>query len=219
MPLGVLEFFFLTPQPGSEAHKVLWTRGAPLDPDLNKYDLEHALTPHAHMSKAEWEKLYRDAWTVYYTPEHIETILRRAQTYGIDILRVAPIILWFAQSLAIEKVHPLQGGFVRLKNRHERRSEMPVEPLWTFYPQFAWDFLVKHARVAAAAWSIFRIYRCVAAGADVPYTDQAMTPATEDETQTFELFTRNKSAREAVDHARKVKILTGGAGQSPLIPA
>jgi len=26
--------------------------------------------------------------------------------------------LWFAQSLTIEKVHPLQGGFVRLKNRH-----------------------------------------------------------------------------------------------------
>ena len=62
MPLDVLEFFFLTPLPGSEDHKVLWTKGAPLDPDLNKYDLEHALTPHAHMSKAEWEKLYRDSW-------------------------------------------------------------------------------------------------------------------------------------------------------------
>jgi len=33
----------------------------PLDPDLNKYDLEHALTPHPNMSKAEWERLYRDA--------------------------------------------------------------------------------------------------------------------------------------------------------------
>ena len=115
MPLDVLEFFFLTPLPGSEDHKTLWKKGAPLDPDLNKYDLEHALTPHAHMSKAEWEKLYRDAWAIYYTPEHIETILRRAQAYGINILRLAQIILWFAQSLAIERVHPLQGGFVRLK--------------------------------------------------------------------------------------------------------
>jgi hypothetical protein len=42
-----------------------------------------------------------------------------------------------------------------------------------------------------------------------PYTDQAMTPISEDETQTLELFTHNKSAREAVDHARKIKILTG----------
>ena len=128
MPLDVLEFFFLTPLPGSEDHKVLWTKGAPLDPDLNKYDLEHALTPHAHMSKAEWEKLYRDSWEIYYTPEHIETILRRAQAYGINILRLAQIILWFAQSLTIEKVHPLQGGFVRLKARHERRPELPLEP-------------------------------------------------------------------------------------------
>ena len=44
LPLDMLEFFFLTPLPGSEDHKVLWSEGAPLDPDLNKYDLEHALT-------------------------------------------------------------------------------------------------------------------------------------------------------------------------------
>jgi hypothetical protein len=73
-------------------------------------------------------------------------------------------------------------------------------------------FLIKHARVAAAAWSMFRIYRRVAAGAHIPYTDQAMMPVTEDETQTLELFTHNHSAREAVDHTRKVKTLTSSAG-------
>jgi radical SAM superfamily enzyme YgiQ (UPF0313 family) len=208
MPLDVLEFFFLTPLPGSEDHKVLSGKGVPLDPDLNKYDLEHALTPHPNMSKAEWEKLYRDAWAIYYTPSHIETILRRAQAYDINIWRLTQIILWFAQSLTIEKVHPLQGGFVRLKNRHERRPELPIEPVWKFYPQLTWEVIVKHARVAAAAWRIFRIYRRVAAGAHIPYTDQAMTPVSDDETQRLELFTHNKSAREAVDHARKIKTLT-----------
>src|SRR5437667_473075 len=172
MPLDVLEFFFLTPLPGSEDHKVLSGKGVPLDPDLNKYDLEHALTPHPNMSKAEWEKLYRDAWAIYYTPSHVETILRRAQAYGINIWRLAQIILWFAQSLTIEKVHPLQGGFVRLKNRHERRPELPIEPVWKFYPRLTWEVIVKHARVAAAAWRIFRIYRRVAADAQIPYTDQ-----------------------------------------------
>src|ERR1700741_890175 len=215
MPLDVLEFFFLTPLPGSEDHKALWSKGAALDPDLNKYDLEHALTPHAHMSKAEWEKLYRDSWEIYYTPEHIETILRRAQAYGINILRLAQIILWFAQSLTIEKVHPLQGGFVRLKNRHERRPEIPVEPAWTFYPALVLEMLVKHVRVAKAAWGIFRIYRKVAKSKDVPYSDQAMQPVSEDDTSTLELFTHNQSAREAVDHARKVKELTGGAVAEP----
>jgi len=104
-------------------------------------------------------------------------------------------------------VHPLQGGFVRLKNRHERRPELPVEPIWKFYPRLAWQVIIKHARVAAAAWRIFRIYRQVAASAHIPYTDQAMTPVSEEETQTLELFTHTNSAREAVDHARKIKIL------------
>jgi len=65
--------------------------------------------------------------------------------------------------------------------------------------------------VAKAAWSIFRIYRKVGKSASVPYSDQAMQPVSEDDTATLELFTHNQSARDAVDHARKVKTLTGGA--------
>jgi hypothetical protein len=34
MPLDVIEFFFLTPLPSSEDHKILSTKGVPLDPDL-----------------------------------------------------------------------------------------------------------------------------------------------------------------------------------------
>jgi hypothetical protein len=215
MPLDVLEFFFLTPLPGSEDHKVLSGKGVPLDPDLNKYDLEHALTPHPNMSKPEWEKLYSDAWAIYYTPSHIETILRRAQAYGINIWRLAQIILWFAQSLTIEKVHPLQGGFMRLKNRHARRPELPIEPVWKFYPQLIGEVIVKHARVAAAAWRMFRIYRRVAASVHTPYTDQAMTPVDDDETQRLELFTHNKSARDAVDHARRIKMLIESSAAQP----
>ena len=218
MPLDVLEFFFLTPLPGSEDHKVLSMNGVMLDPDLNKYDLEHALTPHVNMSKSEWEELYRDAWAIYYTPDHIETILRRAQTCGINIWRLAQIILWFAQSLAIEKVHPLQGGFVRLKNRHERRPELPVESVWRFYPRLAWEVTIKHAKVAFAAWQVFRIYRRVATSSHIPYADQAMTAVSDDDKHKLDLFTHNKSARDAVDHARKIKILTAAtptAAQSP----
>ena len=104
LPLDVLEFFFLTPLPGSEDHKALWTKGVAMDPDLNKYDLEHACTAHPKMSKQEWEQLYSDAWKIYYTPEHIETILRRAQAYKINIFRLAQIILWFSSSVAVEGV-------------------------------------------------------------------------------------------------------------------
>src|SRR5262249_18139361 len=100
------------------------------------------------------------------------------------------------------------SSLTTISRRHERRPELPIEPVWKFYAQLTREVIVKHARVAAAAWRIFRIYRRVSADAHIPYTDQAMTPVSEDETQTLELFTHNKSAREAVDHARKIKILT-----------
>ena len=36
LPLDILEFFILTPLPGSEDHKILWEQGIWMDPDLNK---------------------------------------------------------------------------------------------------------------------------------------------------------------------------------------
>jgi hypothetical protein len=41
------------------------------------------------------------------------------------------------------------------------------------------------------------------------YMDQALTPVTDDETESLELFTHNTGAREAVEHSRKVAELTG----------
>jgi radical SAM superfamily enzyme YgiQ (UPF0313 family) len=46
LPIDILEFFYLTPLPGSEDHKKLYMKGIPMDPDMNKYDLEHACTAH-----------------------------------------------------------------------------------------------------------------------------------------------------------------------------
>ena len=73
LPIDILEFFCLTPLPGSEDHKKLFMKGVPMDPDMNKYDLEHVCTGHAIMSKEQWEGVYRDAWARYYTDEHVET--------------------------------------------------------------------------------------------------------------------------------------------------
>ena len=78
LPLDILEFFILTPLPGSEDHKVLWQKGEWMDADLNKYDLNHRVTHHPTMSDAEWDEAYRAAWETYYTPDHMRTILRRA---------------------------------------------------------------------------------------------------------------------------------------------
>ena len=43
-----------------------------------------------------------------------------------------------------------------------------------------------------------------------PYTDLALTPVTDDETETLEMFTHNEAARNQVAHIRKVAELTSG---------
>jgi radical SAM superfamily enzyme YgiQ (UPF0313 family) len=212
LPLDILEFFFLTPLPGSEDHKTLWTKGIAMDADLNKYDLEHAVTAHPKMSQAEWEKIYWDAWQLYYTPRHIETIFRRAKASGIDIYRLMVIVLWFAASLRVERVHPLQGGLLRYKNRHERRPELPVESVFVFYPKFAGEFVAKHARILREAWRIRATCRRVDRDASAAHhMDLALTPVTDDDVENLAMFTHNAGAKAAVAHARKIRELTHAA--------
>src|SRR4051812_13375003 len=98
LPLDILEFFFLTPLPGSEDHKVLWQKGVWMDPDMNKYDLEHAVAPHPKMSREAWEAVYRDAWAAYYTRDHLATIIRRGAATKMGLSRLQGV-LWFFSSV------------------------------------------------------------------------------------------------------------------------
>jgi radical SAM superfamily enzyme YgiQ (UPF0313 family) len=135
LPIDILEFFFLTPLPGSEDHKKLYLQGAPLDPDLNKYDLEHVCTTHPRMSKQQWEDVYRDAWARYYTDEHVEKILRRAvASPGMSVSKIRDGLIIFSGALRIEGVHPLQFGLGRRKVRTQRRYGMKIANPLIFYP-------------------------------------------------------------------------------------
>jgi len=40
-----------------------------MDPDMNKYDLEHVTTGHPVMTAGEWQEVYRRAWDLYYSAE------------------------------------------------------------------------------------------------------------------------------------------------------
>ncbi len=123
----MLEFFVLTPLPGSEDHKVLAEKGVWMDPDMNKYELEHVVTAHAKMSKDEWQEAYRTAWGIFYTDEHLETVLRRAYACGINIRSLMPVLFWFSSAVPVENLHPLQWGIFRIKHRTDRRSGLPLE--------------------------------------------------------------------------------------------
>ncbi len=126
IPLDVLEvFFFLTPYQ-FEDHKVLFN-DMPARSPTSTNTISNTRSPTRQHDQGSEKLLSRDAWTICETQERIQTILRRARTFGVDILRLAQIILWFARSLSDRRVHPLQGRGVRLRNRHEQQPELPVQ--------------------------------------------------------------------------------------------
>ena len=126
LPIDIMEFMCLTPLPGSEDHKMLYMKGVPMDPDMNKYDVEHVCTAHPRMSKEEWEQAYHDAWASFYSDEHVETVLKRAYVNGLNMSKVNNALTVFGGSSRIEDVHPMQFGLVRRKVRTQRRHGMPI---------------------------------------------------------------------------------------------
>jgi hypothetical protein len=205
LPLDILEFFVLTPLPGSEDHKTLWTKGEWMDGDLNKYDLNHRVTHHTRMSDDEWDEAYRAAWTNYYTPEHMRTIMRRAAAHPLGRPGTAlTTMLWFKLMVLYEAVHPLEGGAFRLKFRRDRRHGMKLESRFVFYPRYGAEIVVK-------AWRYLRVYRdamrslkqVMAAPDRWTYTDLAIAPPLENELDTLDLFHVTSGGEAAVARSRR----------------
>jgi Radical SAM superfamily len=190
LPIDLLEPHCLTALPGSEDHRKIHQAGGWLDPDLNKYDLEHVTTIHSRMSTAEWEQLYRDTWKTFYSLEHIETVLRRAVATGINATNMMVLLLWFHFCILFEKIDPLQGGYFRRKYRKDRRPTLPIESPFVFYPRFIADLIYKHCKMAQLAWRFHWFKRRLERDASAhDYTDIALTPDSEDSSELLELLT------------------------------
>ncbi|MDD5544499.1 MAG: radical SAM protein [Acidobacteriia bacterium] len=189
LPVDLMEFFYLTPLPGSEDHQKLHNAGIPMDPDINKYDLNHAVTAHPHMSQEAWEKTYRMAWETYYTMDHVETVLRRAMATRTSPGKAVLFITWFKGCISIEKIHPLEGGFLRLKVRTDRRPGLPLEPAWWFYPKQLAEGVWKQLQWISLYCRLYFLYwRLRRDPHRREYTDLALAPVTDDEVNTRELF-------------------------------
>ena len=134
-----------------------------MDPDMNKYDLEHVTTGHSRMSQEQWKKAYLDAYTRYYSDEHVETILRRAAATGLRMNKVADVMTAFSSAARIEGVHPLQCGIVRRKVRTSRRHGMPIVNPLIFYPVRAVEFVSVIAQWLTVGWRYHSIKKRVLA--------------------------------------------------------
>jgi radical SAM superfamily enzyme YgiQ (UPF0313 family) len=198
LPVDLLEFFMLTPLPGSEDHKKLHLAGVPMERDLNQYDLVHVTTRHARMSDDELRAIYYKAWDIYYSPEHVERVIRRTKLWNYDSYNMMAKLFSFYEAIKLEDVHPLESGVFRRKYRLDRRPGMPIESPLSFYPRHAWEVLSKHVRLAALYWRYWRILKRVERDT-VSYDDVAMMPVQEDEFDELEIFTVTQAARSAVN--------------------
>jgi hypothetical protein len=208
LPLDILEFFFLTPLPGSEDHKVLLGKGQWMDEDLNKYNLHHRVTHHSKMSDAEWEAAYRDAWHAYFTPEHVETVARRhAARKGGKRKKVKTVIQYmtdFKMMFEIEGLHPLEGGIFRRKYRLDRRPGLPIENPLVFWARFA-------AESAWKAWGYGMnrlrgrriLNRVMRDPGRASYSDTAIKPIALDDFETLDLFKETAGGIAAVEKKKR----------------
>lgn len=209
LPVDLLEFFYLTPLPGSEDHKKLHESGVAMDEDLNKYDLNHDVTGHPIMSRDAWRAVYRKAWETYYTDEHVETVLRRCIATGTSPGKTMFFIVWFKGCIGIEGIHPLEGGFLRIRSRRNRRTGLKLESPLTFYPANLFNTLRRQIRWISLYTRMRLIYRRVRKDPDrLEYMDLALEPVTDHEEER-ELF-QSTSAKGYLDKVhRNEKIARG----------
>ena len=204
LPIDLIEFFCLTPLPGSEDHKILDAKGVRMEPDLNKYDTEHVCTGHPLMSQNALQEIYHQAWDAFYTTEHVETIMRRAVASGVKSEKIIWKALFFYGCHAIEGVHPLQGGLIRRKYRRDRRPGMPLENPFSFYIRYLGEIIFKHARLVTLAGKyMLARSRVERNSAKLDYTDLALAPAVDEHLDELEIFDTTAAARAAVQKVRR----------------
>jgi radical SAM superfamily enzyme YgiQ (UPF0313 family) len=202
LPVDILEFFILTPLPGSKDHQRLVEAGVALDPDMNNYDTQHVTLDHPRMTRAEWQGIFREAWDLYYTPEHVARVLRRARVWGYDPKHMMGKLFAFHAPMVYERMHPLEGGLIRIKRRRDRRPGLPIEPALIFYPRLAFEYVRKYAGAYAMHRRYRRILDQVMAEPAGVYTDVAMAPVEGGEDARLELFTATAAARDYVEKRR-----------------
>jgi radical SAM superfamily enzyme YgiQ (UPF0313 family) len=199
LPIDLLYFFILTPLPGSQDHKELYEQGVALELDMNAYDSVHVTMPHAHMSKQELMEVYHQAWEAYYTPEHVERVIRRAKEWQFSMNKVKWMMLSFYCADKVEGVHPMDSGIFRLKYRRDRRVGLPREHPVIFYARYGWEILYKHIRFLWIYLIFHRAYRHVVNGLIQEEDDVAMQPVQMNELDTLEIYTATPAAKIVVE--------------------
>jgi hypothetical protein len=147
------------------------------------------------MSDETWEKVYFDSWRQFYTPEHVETVLRRDAARGARTSALYSSVVHFLGSILIENVHPLECGIVRRKIRKQRRPGMKLENPIVFYPRRLVESLTSGTRWALLFLKFRPALKRVKEDKNAKaYTDLALSPVSEAEQNDMDIIQVFKDA-------------------------
>jgi hypothetical protein len=151
------------------------------------------------MTAEQWQKLYHDAWTAYYSPAHLETVMRRAVATNCNAGNMTFLLLWYYTCVALEKIDPLEGGYLRRKYRRDRRPTIPLESPFVFYPRYLADLVTKHIRLAGLVLRYGKLRRQLKSDPLAhTYIDLALTPVHDDESEELYVTSAHTHAKPAL---------------------
>ena len=134
---------------------------------------------------------------------------------GYRANKIKWVMLSFHSTATIERLHPLDGGYLRRKYRHDRRPGLPLENPVAFYARYAWETLRKQTRLIVMFIQYHRLYRRATEEEPASATpDIAMEPVRDEELDTLELFSATTAARLVADRAKQTAALRGTAASA-----
>jgi len=212
LPVDILSLHSLTPLPGSEDHRKMFDAGEWLDPDLNKYDLNHRVCHHGKMSDTEWDEAYDEAYEAYYTHAHMVTILKRLFGTGSNKKIYTTLRLAWACTFAKGKFkdYRLEGALVPLKHRLDRNPAMKRENVVRFWVRYIND-VVSFGAIFGFWWCRLRyqLWKIERDPKRFEYRDSALKPVGGKDTQELDLFTQTSGGMAEVakmEKQRQIKI-------------
>jgi hypothetical protein len=129
------------------------------------------------------------------------------------------LITWFKGSIDLERIHPLEAGFLRLKFRRDRRSGFEREPVWKFYPRYFGETAVKLARWTTLYLRLRRIYLRIKRDPEqFAYIDLATRVMNDEEISTLELFGTEAAQAYASEQRRLKDVRNARSGAVPARP-
>jgi len=137
-----VSFYIRSPTPGCEDWiRLITTNPSAIDSDYNHFDSDHCVTAHdLTMTGEQCEKAYQDAWRSFYT---VANMVKNRQRFNDRSIRRSLLLtqLWYWWATRVERSHPMQTGFYRLRPYWDRRPGAPKLSLPRYIGQEIWRHL------------------------------------------------------------------------------